>query len=75
MAARMIPVRSKTTGETALVNERAFGYFAADYERTDISAEVSAESTPAASPAAPAPPQTSKPTDRRTPAAKNKDEE
>jgi hypothetical protein len=31
----MIPVRSKQTGLTALVNERAFRHFAGDYERLD----------------------------------------
>ncbi len=77
MAARMIQVRSKTTGEVALVSERALGYFAADYERVDATPETNAEpSAPAstASPAASAQPQTNKPTDRRTTAAKTNEE-
>jgi hypothetical protein len=78
MAPRMIQVRSKTTGETALVSDRAFGYFAADYERVDAQPETSpgpAASVAPASPAAPVQPQTSKPNDRRTPAAKTTEEE
>ncbi|MGA4989869.1 hypothetical protein [Nonomuraea bangladeshensis] len=68
MAARMIPVRNKTTGEVARVSERAYGYFAADFERLDQPApqdapEQTAKPAPTERPAAD--PAALKPTVRR----------
>jgi hypothetical protein len=63
---RMIRVRSKQSGLTAMVNERAFRHFAGDYERLDE------PETPAPAPAAEPNPEP-KPKSRGT--AANKEEE
>lgn len=57
MPPRMIRVRNKETGDTALVSERAFKHFAGYFERVDQPAQPS---TPAPAPAVePAQPKTS----------------
>ncbi|MFI7630272.1 hypothetical protein [Microbispora rosea] len=57
MAQRMIKVRSKLTGDTTLVSEKAFGLFAGNYERLDQPpAPAPQASETAAPPSAPSTP-------------------
>ncbi|MBN6054515.1 hypothetical protein JYK22_21415, partial [Nonomuraea sp. RK-328] len=55
MAARMIPVRNKETGQVTTVSERAFGYFADTFERLDQPAEDTPVPAPAVEPDQPKP--------------------
>jgi len=63
MAQRMIKVRSKLTGDTALVSEKAFGLFAGTYERLDQppapapapAPQASAAAGPSSAPSTPTP--------------------
>lgn len=56
MARRMIPVRNKTTGQTALVSERAYPLFSDSHERLDIPQDATPDA-PAAQDAPPPAPQ------------------
>ncbi|MFC6080917.1 hypothetical protein [Sphaerisporangium aureirubrum] len=64
MARRMIPVRNKETGLTALVSARAFRYFADSHERTDETSDAPPEqaSTVQDAPQEPGPQDTAQPT-------------
>lgn len=57
MPARMIPVRSKISGQTAQLPERSWPLFAAYYDRLDVApGDTNAPApTPPAAPAGPAP--------------------
>ncbi|GII87060.1 hypothetical protein Ssi03_50500 [Sphaerisporangium siamense] len=72
MPRRMIPVRNKTTGQEALVSERAFPLFAASHERLDHDTPTDATeaASPDASPAVSSPaPQATTPKPQRRGAA------
>ncbi|RCG31987.1 hypothetical protein DQ384_05445 [Sphaerisporangium album] len=78
MARRMIPVRNKETGVTALVSERAWPLFAASHERLDQdnSADAAPDdpgAPPASEASSPAPQATTHKPQRRGAASDSKE--